>query len=115
MKYVLTHYQGDWTWVKNYTNDFLIFNRTEEEIPTSIPRENTGDADYDKLTYLIDFYDELPEVFLWSKSNLFKFINREEFEELKDHTSFTPLLTKSHKTYAPVCHYEQGIYWEINN
>lgn len=115
MKYVLTHYSGDWQWVKEYTDDFLIYNRTDEEIPNSIKRENVGDADYDKITYLIENYYDLPDVFVWSKSNLFKFITKEEFEKVKDNKEFTPLLTQNHKVYEPVCRYENGMYQEINN
>lgn len=119
MKYVLTHYSGDWTWVKKYTDDFLIYNRTDEDIPNSIKRENWGDADYDKLTYLVDNYFDLPDVFVWSKSNLFKFITEEEFEKLKDNTDFTPLLTQNHKTYSDargqVCYYQDGMYYERND
>lgn len=116
MKYVLTHYSGDWTWVKDYTDDFLIYNRTDEEIPNSIHRENVGDADYDRLTYIVDNYYDLPDVFLLAKSNLFKFISKEEFDLVKDNQEFTPLLTKNHHTYEPICRYdENGIYEEINN
>ncbi len=115
MKYVLTHYSGDWEWVKEYTDDFLIYNRTDEEIPNSIRRQNVGDADYDKLQYLIDYYYELPDTFLWSKSNLFKFITKEEFEKVKDNTDFTPLLTQNHKVYEPICRYVDGMYQELNN
>lgn len=115
MKYVLTHYQGDWEWVKEYTDDYLIYNRSEEEIPGSIPQGNWGDADYDRLIYLVENYYNLPDVFLLSKSNLFKYITKEEFDEVKDNTDFTPLLTKHHKTYEPVCRYSGDIYEEINN
>lgn len=115
MKYVLTHYSGDWEWVKEYTDDFLIYNRTNEDIPNSIKRENVGDADYDRLSYLVDNYHDLPDVFLLSKSNLFKYISKEEFELVKDNEVFTPLLTQNHKTYEPICRYEDGIYCEINN
>ncbi len=119
MKYVLTHYSGDWTWIKDCTNDYLIYNRSEEDIPGSIKTANMGDADYDKLTYLIDNYYDLPEVFLWSKSNLFKYITPEEFAEVKDNQTFTPLMTKGHKTYSDswgvVCKYEDGWYKERND
>lgn len=115
MKAVLTHYQGDWTWIKSFTDEYRIYNRSEEDIPGSIKRENVGDADYDKLTFLIDNYYDLPEVFLWSKSNLWKFITPEEFDEVKDNQEFTPLLTKNHKVYEPICRYADGIYEEINN
>ena len=102
MKAFLTHYQGDWTWVKDFTDDYEIWNRSDEDIPNSVPRENKGDADYDKLIWLVDNYDNLPDVFLWSKSNLFKFITPEEFDKVKSNTDFTPLLTKNHKTYEPI-------------
>lgn len=119
MKYILTHYSGDWEWVKEYTDDFFIYNRTEEDIPNSVKRPNFGDADWDKLTYIVDNYHDLPDAFVWSKSNLFKFITKEEFEPLKDRKEFTPLLTQHHKTYSdeygPVCFYQNGIYHERNN
>lgn len=119
MKAILAHYSGDWTWVKSFTEEYRIYNRSEEDIPNSIKRENVGDCDFDKLTYLIDNYYDLPEVFLWSKSNLFKFITPEEFDLVKDNQEFTPLLTKNHKTYSDaageVCFYRDGIYWERNN
>lgn len=115
MKAVLAHYQGDWTWIRDFTNEYRIYNRSEEHIPGSIVRENVGDADYDKLTFLIDNYYNLPEVFLWSKSNLFKFITPEEWDDVKDNQEFTPLLTQHHKVYEPICRYENGIYLERNN
>lgn len=115
MKYVLAHYSGDWTWAKEYTDDILIYNRSEEDIPGSIKRENVGDCDFDKLTYLIDNYYDLPDVFLWSKSNLFKFITPHEFDLVKDNQEFTPLLTQNHKVYEPICRYEGDMYAEINN
>lgn len=115
MKYILTHYSGDWTWVKEETDDFFIYNRTEEDIPNSGKRENIGDADYDRLSYIVDNYNSLPDVFLLSKSNLFKYISREEFDAVKNNTEFTPLLTQHHKVYEPICRYENGIYLEKNN
>lgn len=119
MKYVLTHYQGDTEWAKEYTNDLLVYNRSGQDIPGSISRENIGDADYDRLSYIVDNYHELPDVFLLSKSNLFKYCPREEFDLVKDNRDFTPLLTKHHKTYSDergvVCKYEGGIYAERND
>ena len=115
MKAFLTHWSGDWTWVKDFTDDYEIWNRSDEEVPNSVPRENKGDADYDKLIWLVDNYDNLPETFLWSKSNLFQFITPEEFDKVKNNTEFTPLLTKNHKTYEPVCRYNGDIYEEQNN
>lgn len=119
MKYVLTHYSGDWRWVQKYSDEVMIYNRSDEDIPNSIKAENIGDADYDKLSFIVDFYHDLPDVFVWTKSNLFKFITPEEFEKVKDNTDFTPLLTQNHKTYSdergPVCYYQGGMYYERND
>ncbi len=119
MKYILTHFSGDWSWVKDETDQFFIYNRTDEEIPNSIKRENFGDADYDRLSYLIDYYYDLPDVFVLAKSNLFKYISKEEFDEVKNNQVFTPLLTKNHKTYSDergtVNFYQDGMYHERND
>lgn len=122
MKTVLTNYNFTPDWVLNYTDEFVIYDRSDsKEYLVDFPQDhirhqdNIGDADFSKLTYLIDNYYDLPDVFLWSKSNLFKFITPEEFEVVKDNQEFTPLLTQGHKVYDPICHYEDGIYCELNN
>lgn len=118
MKYVLVSYNNDPTWVKEYTNDWLIFDRSDSpfDFPNTFHKPNVGQVDYDKLGYLVDNYDRLPDVFLWGKTNLFKSISEEEFKKVKDNKEFTPLLTRSHNTYAQVCWYdENGMYREINN
>ena len=52
-------------------------------------------------------------------SNLFKYVSKEEFDEVKDDRVFTPLLTQHHRTYnderGVVCFYRDGIYWERND
>lgn len=123
MKYILVNYNFDPSWVLDYTDDYLIYDRSEDfnywtrNVDTSkvIRTQNIGNVDFDRLTYLIDNYDRLPEVFLLAKSNLFKFITEEEFQKVKDNTDFTPLLTQNHKVYEPICRYNNGIYEEINN
>lgn len=118
MRIVASNYNGDCIWIPILSNgDYLIYDRTGCGMPKEHVREveNIGNADYDKLTYLIDNYDNLPPVFMLIKSNLFKYISIEEFYILKDRKEFTPLLTMNHKTYEPVCRYEHGIYWERND
>lgn len=118
MKYIIVSYNNDPTWIKYYTDDWLIYDRSEKsfEFPNTIHTENIGQVDFDKLGYLVDNYDNLPDVFLWGKTNLFKFISQKEFDIIKDRKEFTPLLTKNHKTYLPICWYdESGMYRELNN
>ena len=123
MKWVLVNYNYTPKWLVDYkTKDFLIYDRSDTyEWLKMFPREcvintkNVGNADYDRLTYLIDNYDDLPDVFLLSKSNLLNFITKEEFDKVKDNKVFTPLLTQDHKVYEPVCRYVNGMFEELNN
>jgi hypothetical protein len=117
---IATHFgDHDISWIPEYAGDdeYFIYDRSGNvELPWKVPRENRGDADYDRLSYICDNYYDLPDVFLLTKSNLFKYISKEEFDEVKDNKVFTPLLTKNHKTYEPICRYdENGMYEEINN
>lgn len=113
---IATNYHADCSWIPKETDDYFIYDRTGCGLPKSRLVHNIGNADYDKLTYIIDNYDTLPEVFTLTKSNLFKYISREEYDRVKYNREFTPLLTKHHKVYDPVCFYdENGMYNEISN
>lgn len=122
MKYVITHYMGDPSWIKKYTDDWLIYDRSDQPLdwPNTRRVPNLGNADYDRLSFIVESYDDLPEVFLLAKSNLIpKYISKEEFDAVKDNEKFTPLLTKNHPVYSDilgtVCFYKDGIYWERND
>lgn len=107
-------------------DDYIIYDRSDsDEWLKDFPKDkiiktaNVGNADYDRLSYLVDNYDILPDVFLWSKTNLFKYISKEEYDKVKDNKTFTPLLTQNHKTYSDkfgvVCFYGEGMYHERND
>lgn len=137
MKYILVNYNTDPSWVKEYTDDYLIYDRSDDKsclknVDESkvIHTENYGHCDYDKLMYLIDNYDNLPEVFFWGKGNLWKHITKEEFDTLKDSNQFTPVLTQMHKeirsdgsfeyirrhgTDKDICFYSDKMFREYNN
>jgi len=126
MKKVLVNYNftPETEWIGD---DYLIYDRSDDGIdhlkdfdPKKIIKtENKGQVDYDKLNYLIDNYDTLPDVFLWGKTNLFKYISKEEYEDVKDNTTFTPLLTRNHVVYSDrngwVSYYSGGMYHERND
>lgn len=127
MKAILVNYNFTPDWLKDYPElDYVIFDRSDsKEWLKDFPQDkiiytvNKGNADLDKLDWLIDSYYNLPDVFLWGKTNLFKYISKEEFDKVKDNTTFTPLLTQNHKTYSDrigaVCYYADGIYYERND
>lgn len=125
MKAVLVNYNFRPTWLFDYDFDYLIYDRSDsKEYLKDFPQEriiyrpNIGNVDYDKLSYLVDNYYNLPNVFLWGKTNLFKYITKEEFDPIiKEAKCFWPLLTRNHREYADslgqVCYYgRDGMYFE---
>lgn len=124
MKFIVSRYEHDAEWLKEYVksrDDVVIYDRSEMPLPDSIHTKNIGTDIYDKFTYIIDNYDNLPDVAVYTKCNLFKYITKEEFDLVKDNKTFTPLLTKNHKVYnddkgEPICFYDaQGMYNERND
>lgn len=117
MKYVISNYNNDLSWITQYTSDYVIYNQGEPIADkNAIQVEHIGTDIYDKLSFIIDNYHNLPEVVCMVKGNfLTRFITPEEFEKIKDNQVFTPILTQHHKVYEPICRYKDGLYEEINN
>lgn len=128
MKAVLINYNFDpQDWWLDYgfnPEDVTIYDRSDDKIKrdfagTVIKTPNSGDVDYDKLSYLIDNYDNLPEVFLWGKTNMFKFVEPTYLKKCLYEAIFAPLLKFNHKTYSDqwgeVCRYRGNIYEERND
>lgn len=113
-------------WMNDYEWESLtVYDRSAgifelEGLPPmkAVKTKNVGNVDYDKLGFLVEHYDNLPEVFIWGKSNLFKYITKEEFDRVKDNKTFTPLLTQNHRIYhdtvGAVNFYRDGMYYERN-
>lgn len=131
MKAILVNYNFDpKDWWVDYGLETAVYDRSDDGIERTFNAatyrtKNMGDVDYDKLSYLVENYDILPEVFVWGKSNLFKYVDREYFKQALDKKEFTPLLKFDHKTYSDqfgvVCRYAGPIYeeradsWFFNN
>lgn len=124
MKWIVSSYNQDTEWIKEYSDDIVIYDRSEIPLENAIKVPNIGTDIYDKLTYIIDNYDNLPDIAVYTKANLFKYITKEEFDLVKDNKTFTPLLTQHHKEvvcdYAmpepgkPFSFYRDGMYYELN-
>lgn len=116
MKFILSRYNHDMSWMSKYPDaEFVIYDRSDVPMGGSIVVPNLGTDIYDKFTYIIDNYDDLPDVAIYSKANIFKYITEEEFNLVKDNKTFTPLLTQHHVTTMPIAYYEDDLYHEINN
>lgn len=124
MKAILSNYNYDPEWLERYPElEVLMYDRSDDGIERNLTRygavlkvPNMGDVDYDKLTYLVENYDNLPEVFLWSKTNIFKFVDEPTFRKALENPTFTPLLKQDHKVYGDrlgeIAKYIGGIYAE---
>ncbi len=120
---MVSNYNADISWILDYTDNYIIYDRsdTDEWIKPFDPKKvikvpNIGWDIYDKFTYIIDNYENLPEAMILTKGNIFKYITKEEFDEVCNNSYLTPLSTKHHKTYMPTCFYgKDGMFNEINN
>lgn len=119
MKYIISRYNHDISWIEKYTKDYVLYDRSPEPVNGAIVVPNIGSDIYDKFTYIIDNYDNLPDVAVYTKANIFKYISEDEFDSIKDNNTFTPILTQNHRTYSDsegvVCFYEDGMYCERND
>lgn len=115
MKWVISRFEQDLSYLPKYTNDYVIYDRSEKPLKNSIVVPNVGSDISDKLAFILANYDNLPDVAVYTKANIFKYISYEEFDLIKDNKTFTPILTQHHKTYRPICWYEKGMYCEKND
>ena len=116
-KWIVSRYNHKLSWILDYAKaeDIILYDRSESPLPNAIVVENIGTDIYDKLTWIIDNYENLPEIAILIKCNLFDYIKPREFEKIKDNKIFTPILSQEHHTYLPVCYYKDEMYYEINN
>ena len=114
-KWVVSRYNHAISYLKDYTDDVVIYDRSDKPVRDSIVVPNLGSDISDKFKFIIDNYDNLPDVAVYTKANIFDYIKPREFEKIKNNKTFTPILSLEHHTYQPVCWYEDGIYCERND
>lgn len=122
--WVVSRYNHDISYLREYVKGgdtiLALYDRSENPLPDSIKVPNIGSDLYDKFSFIIDNYENLPDAAIYTKANLLKYISKEEFELVKENKTYTPLLTRHHRTYFPVCWYENGLfaerqdYWYLN-
>ena len=102
--------------VNNFHGDDLSWLPKGEVFVYDKKDRNVGSNIYDYMSWIVDHYDTMDDVVMFTKGNMLKrHITLEEWEKVKDNKTFTPLLTQHHKTYLPVCWYEDGSFCERND
>lgn len=103
----MNDYHNNSEWIKEYTNDFVLYDKKDKNVGSNI---------YDYMSFIVDNYENLPDLMLFGKTNMLeRHITKEEFNKLVKNKTFTPLLTQNHEVYDPICWYEDGIYCETND
>ena len=120
---ILVNYNFSPTWLKDYPElEVTIYDRSDDGVERDLTQygavirtPNVGNVDYDKLTYLVENYYDLPDVFLWGKTNLFKYVEPEQLREALEKREYTPLC-KNHPTtedqFGRIGYSDGGLYYE---
>ncbi len=118
----ISNYNTELLWLGDYKNSYTIYDRSDNldlKIKYPITKSpNVGYNIYDILTFIIDNYENIPEVTTFCKGNIFpRHLQKEKFEELMNNKFFTPLFDYTlHTPYMPVCMFSSdGMWSEINN
>lgn len=122
---VINNYQNDLTWVPEYTDNYLIYEKGDHPVyPPKLDQKkvikvpNVGYNIYDYCSYIIDNYDNLPDSVIFMKGNTFpRHVSREYFNRIMNNQYFTPIEDwHMHKVYWPTCFFSpDGGFCEINN
>lgn len=125
MKACLINYNFSPDWLKDYDLETIIYDRSDDGIDRQFHADyvyetkNKGDVDWDKLSYLVEHYYDLPDIFVWGKTNIFKYVDEVSFKKALEKKEFAPLLKSDHRTYSDsfgvVCRYSGSIYEERAN
>lgn len=115
MQALLVNYRYDPTWLKDYPElEVTMYDRSDDKEERDLTRygriiktPNVGDVDYDKLNWLVENYNNLPDVFLWSKTNIHKFVDDKTLRQKLTEGKFAPLLKQDHRVYT-------DMYGEVN-
>ena len=79
---IISRYNHDVDWLKDYEAKVIMYDRSEIPLSNAIVVPNKGSDLYDKFTFIIDNYDNLPDVAIYTKCNSFKYISKEEFDRI---------------------------------
>lgn len=115
---VISRYNEDVSWLDEYNFDYIIYNKGDEldNKYNHINVENIGGNQRDIFQYIVDNYDNLPEVIGFIQANPFDHCNKNKFDKIINNNFFTSL-----ESYEDIIQGDSQIldenneYMEINN
>jgi hypothetical protein len=122
---VISQYNNDLSWISALTSNYLIYDQSEKcDYPKGIDPQkiirskHTGHNLSDYFSYIIDNYQNLPDIIMFTKGNVFpRHVRREYFEHIMNNNYFTPIEdAKVHNPKWPKGYISSdGGFNEINN
>ena len=121
---VISNYGWNISWVPEYTNNYLVYDRSDNPVfPRNIDMSkvikspNVGYNSYDYFRFIVDNYDNLPEVTIFAKGHCFpRHVSQAYFDSVMNNRTFTPLMDKTqHEPEMSVAYTKDDLYYEINN
>lgn len=113
---VITRYEENIDWIKEYTSGCLVYNKGNTSLICNnwIYAENLGGNQRDIARFSFEYYDQLPELVLFCQGYIWDHCKQEVFSELIKNNSFTPLESYKNIQVNSYCRITDG-YEEINN
>jgi hypothetical protein len=116
--FVISRFNEDVSWIKEYTDNYIIFNKGEElgEEYKSINFPNYGGNQHDIFNFIYENYESLPDIMVFVQGDPFDHCKKESFDNLIKNKTFTAL--EDHKDHpdGPICQKDvDGGYREVNN
>ena len=118
---VVNQYKYDISWVSKYTDNYIVYDKgdTETEGDKIIKLPNIGSNIHTWFYYIIQNYDNLPDVIIFAKGNISpRHCKEEKLLKLINNNKFTPLESYEHvdtSDGSAMRLTDDGGYMEINN
>jgi hypothetical protein len=118
---VVNQYKYDVSWVKDYTNNYMIYDKGNTEVISDKVRSlpNVGHNIHTYLHHIVENYEKLPEVTIFVKGDVFpRHCKKEKFLQVMNNKTFTSLESYEHVDTSPSSAMRltsDGGYLEINN
>jgi hypothetical protein len=118
--FVVSRFKEDPSWIKEYTNNYIIYNKGEEldESFNVKVMPNIGANQYDIFHFIYHNYEDLPDLTAFVQGEPWDHCNREKFDKIIHNEFFTALESFEHVDTSPGSGMRldnQGGYMEINN
>ncbi len=114
---VMSKYEGDSTWIKKYTDEYIIYDKSKDPLGfRDIRIPNVGYNLYAYFCYIIEHYDNLPETIMFIKNNIIgRHVSKEFFESVMNNDYFTPFVDREKLNFKMPDSYWDNGYYEHNH